>query len=193
MCLFFLPLLHVYFGDAGWVNFTVLMLPATLKMAKWSDINVCNILCICPDGVPILLRMMWSLHVAKDEVTLVDLVIWEYTLPVASSMYRHVRHKFPLDARIRIASHAGKCAHVREFASHARNARICAHSHPMRENARLCAHSHPMRKNAHICVHLHRMRGNARITTRKTRKWDCGNDASPSVLAPDPWNWVCSR
>ena len=113
-------------------------------------------------------------------------------------------HKFPLMrafashrmrafASHRIASHAGKCAHVRAFASHARNARICAHSHPMRENARICAHSHPMRENAHICAHSHRMRGNARITTRKTRKWDCGNDASPSVLAPDPWNWVCSR
>ena len=83
----------------------------------------------------------------------------------------------------RIASQAGKCAHVRAFALHARNARIripCAKMRAFASHARKCAHSH-------------RMRGNARITTRKTRKWDCGNDASPSVLAPDPWNWVCSR
>ena len=80
-------------------------------------------------------------------------------------------HKFPLDARIRIASHAririashriashaGKCAHVRAFASHGRNARICAHSHVMRENARICEHSHRMRGNARICIACAEMR-----------------------------------
>ena len=118
----------------------------------------------------------------------------QYRTRISSPLMRaFASHRMRAFASHRIASHAGKCAHVRAFASHARNARICAHSHPMRENARICAHSHPMRKNAHICAHSHRMRGNARITMRKTRKWDCGNDASPSVLAPDPWNWVCSR
>ena len=110
-------------------------------------------------------------------------------------------HKFPLDARIRIASHARiriashriACGEMRACASIRIACAKCAHMRAFASHARKCAHSHPMRKNAHICAHSHRMRGNARITTRKTRKWDCGNDASPSVLAPDPWNWVCSR
>ena len=75
-------------------------------------------------------------------------------------------------ASIRIAW--AKCAHMRAFASHAGK---CAHMRAFASHARKCAHSH-------------RMRGNARITTRKTRKWDCGNDASPRVLVPDPWNWI---
>ena len=85
-------------------------------------------------------------------------------------------HKFPLDARIRIASHAririalhriashaGKCAHVRAFASHARK---CAHSHRMRENARICAHSHRMRGNARIriaCAEMRALRRERRV------------------------------
>ena len=83
-------------------------------------------------------------------------------------------HKFPLDARIRIAwhaririaSHAGKCAHVRAFATHARNARICAHSHRMRGNARICAHLHRMRENARIriaCAEMRALRRERRV------------------------------
>ena len=63
----------------------------------------------------------------------------------------------------RIASHAGKCAHVRAFASHARNARICAHSHRMREK---CAHSHRMRGNARIriaCAEMRALRRERRV------------------------------
>ena len=113
-------------------------------------------------------------------------------------------HKFPLDARIRIASHARiriashriACGEMRACASIRIACAKCAHSHRMRGNARIrivCAEMRAFASYARKCAHSHRMRRNARITTRKTRTWDCGNDASPSVLVQDPWNWVCSR
>ena len=78
-------------------------------------------------------------------------------------------HKFPLDARIRIASHA----RIR-IASHRMwgNARLCEHSHRMREmrafasHARKCAHSHSMRGNARIpiaCAEMRALRRERRV------------------------------
>ena len=110
-------------------------------------------------------------------------------------------HKFPLDARIRIASHARiriashriACGEMRACASIRIACAKCAHMRPFASHARKCALMRAFASHARKCAHSHRMRGNPRITTRKTRKWDCGNDVSPSVLVPDPWNCVCSR
>ena len=59
---------------------------------------------------------------------LTEIALFQHTVPDT--------HKFPLDARIRIASHA----------------RIRIASHRMRGNARMCEHSHRMRENARICA-----------------------------------------
>ena len=86
-------------------------------------------------------------------------------------------HKFPLDARIRIASHARiriashriACGEMRACASIRIACAKCAHMRAFASHAWKCAHTHRMRGNARICAHSHRMRRNARITTRKTR------------------------
>ena len=77
---FFFLMSRVNFGDTGWVSFTVLMLPTMWRMAKWSDILVHNMPCICPDDTSILSERMWSISVAEEEVTLVGFVIRGYTL-----------------------------------------------------------------------------------------------------------------
>ena len=83
-------------------------------------------------------------------------------------------HKFPLDARIRIASHAririashriacgemracasiriacAKCAHMRAFASHAQK---CAYMRAFASHARKCAHMRAFASHARKCAH----------------------------------------
>ena len=86
-------------------------------------------------------------------------------------------HKFPLDARIRIASHARiriashriacgemrACASIRIACAKCAHSQKCAHSHRMRGNASICAHSHRMRWNARIRIACAGMRAYARI------------------------------
>ena len=128
-----------------------------------------------------------------------NVVVVQYRTRISSPLMRafasHRMRAFASHriASHRIASHAGKCAHVRAFASHARNACIRIPYAKMRAYARIRIPCAKMRTYARIRIACAEMRRERRITTRKTRKWDSGNDASPSVLAPDPWNWVCSR
>ena len=80
--------------------------------------------------------------------------------PILAFILEHTvpdTHKFPLDARIRIASHA----HIRI---------ACAHStHRMRGNASI---SHRMRGNARICQHF-RAYAHIRIACAKMRAYAC--------------------
>ena len=107
--------------------------------------------------------MKCNKYLSACEVTLI------YTVPDT--------HKFPLDARIRIALHARiriashriACGEMRACASLRIACAKCAHMRAFASHARKCAHMRAFASHARICAHSHRMRGNARITTRKTR------------------------
>ena len=83
-------------------------------------------------------------------------------------------HKFPLDARIRIASHARiritshriACGEMRACASIRIACAKCAHSHPMRENARIRIPCAKMRTYARIriaCAEMRALRRERRV------------------------------
>ena len=80
-------------------------------------------------------------------------------------------HKFPLDARIRIASHARiriashriACGEMRACASIRIACAKCAHSHRMRKNARIRIACAGMRAYARIRIACAEMRAYARI------------------------------
>ena len=46
---------HISLCDTGWVCFTMLILPLVWNIAKWSNILLHNMPCICPDDMSILL------------------------------------------------------------------------------------------------------------------------------------------
>ena len=83
-------------------------------------------------------------------------------------------HKFPLDARIRIASHARiriashriACGEMRACASIRIACAKCAHSHQMRENARIRIACAEMRAYARIriaCAEMRALRRERRV------------------------------
>ena len=142
-----------------------------------------------------LLRCMPGLLTRSDWLKR-SLAFPVHAWPANLRIWQEACEELPVQYRTRISSplmRAFASHRMRAFASHriaCGEMRACA---SIRIACAKCAHMHAFSSHARKCAHRRAFASHARITTRKTRKWDCGNDANPSVLVPDPWNWVCSH
>ena len=73
---------RVSFSDTGWVNFTVLMLPAMWNVAKWSVILVHSMPWVCPDDMSILLERICN-NIKNEHVKTEMSSNWWYSIMYA--------------------------------------------------------------------------------------------------------------